>query len=405
MKAIFYSLITIPFLSISFNSYCQSKVDPTQIMKQSFEACQKLQSIEYFINHKGAPGKYGYGVPKISAKIIQQKQSSIENIGFNSAFISVAGTIREKGKENIFSYAFDGENFAFQKGAKSKQKVVNMPTRRVVMGMLQQHLFMLRIFPFVEENPYSFQKNSKNATYTFEGEEIKDNQLCYKVKNEVVFEASNGQKFKNTNIWWISAKDYLPRAYTDNVVYKEIALLSKNKDWSKGTFESLENSNSEYLSDREALKELAGQNLLKVNTVAPSWEGKAANGTELSSESLKGKVVFLDFWGSWCAPCLKAMPQIEKLKGHFSSAKDIVIIGISARERDKETAERYFKSKGYTYMHIPNGDEIAKRFKVEDFPSVYILNQSGEIALAEKGYDVNAFLRWEEFLKVLSPPN
>jgi thiol-disulfide isomerase/thioredoxin len=392
-------------LLLAFSSFSQNEINPSEVMRKSFEACQSLMSVEYFINHRGVSGKYGYGVPKINAKIIQQKQSMVEDVGFNNAYISVSGTISEKRNESSFSYAFDGENFIFQKGVKSKQKVVSNTTRRVVMGILQQHLFMLRIFPFAEESPYSFQKHSKNATYTFEGEEIKDNQLCYKIKNEVVFEASNGQKLKTTNVWWIGAKDYLPRAYSDNFVYKEISLLSKNKDWPKSTFKDLDESNAEYLSDKEALKELADRNLLKVNTVAPSWEGKTSNGTIVTSESLKGKVVFLDFWGSWCAPCLKAMPQIEQLKGCFSSFKDVVVIGISAKERDKETAERYFKSKGYTYIHIPNGDEVAAKFKVKDFPSVYILNQNGEIALAEKGYDTNAFLRWKEFLNVLVIPN
>jgi thiol-disulfide isomerase/thioredoxin len=143
---------------------------------------------------------------------------------------------------------------------------------------------------------------------------------------------------------------------------------------------------------RRELDEKEG--LLKIKTRVPKWKFSK----DYSSETLKGKVYVLDFWGSWCAPCIKAMPKIEKLHQYYKNQKDIVIIGVSARESNPNAAKIYFNKMPYNYIHIQNGDEIADAFKVNSFPAVYIINKEGLIIDAFFGFHDEDFERVKKII-------
>ncbi|WP_299272570.1 TlpA disulfide reductase family protein [uncultured Psychroserpens sp.] len=398
LKIVFY-LFT--FLGVSSFSYSQETAE--EILEKSNEICKTISSIEYTIHQKGAPGKFGYGMPKIEATIIQKKDSSLNDVGFDKALIKASGFIAEKKHKKPFSFSYNGDDFMYEIGKNVRQKTVSTPTRKVTMGKLQQHLFMMRVFPFTETDPFEMAMKSGEIEVQLIAVEEKDGHPCSKIEKSLTFKLANGKEVVTKSIWWISDLDCLPRAYSDGMIYKDITIKKINHPIPNSFFSlANENANTDYLTSEDIENELAKVNLLSIGSLPAQWSAKDQFGKTINSEQLKGKVVLIDFWGSWCTPCIQAMPDIQKLQDHYKNNLNVVIIGISAGERDKKASINLFNKKGYNYTHIPNGDNIAKsNYKVKEYPSLYILDKHGKIVSAEKGYHKNSFDRWKKTIDKL----
>lgn len=123
--------------------------------------------------------------------------------------------------------------------------------------------------------------------------------------------------------------------------------------------------------------------LLKVGGDAPDWELQTPAGDKVSLKSLRGKVVVLDFWATWCGPCKRAMPGVQKLHEEFKG-KPVAVIGMNCWERGGDPAA-YMKEKGYTYMLLLKADEVAEAYKVSGIPTFYVIGPDGKIAFADTG--------------------
>jgi peroxiredoxin len=114
---------------------------------------------------------------------------------------------------------------------------------------------------------------------------------------------------------------------------------------------------------------------------APSLDGKSM--VELSE--FRGKVVYLDFWASWCAPCLTAIPEIEKMRGEFSS-EDFQIIAVNLDQKPKK-ALRFLEKHpvGYPSASDPKG-KLPGLYGVETMPTSYLIDGDGVIRYVHRGF-------------------
>ncbi|MEM1330501.1 MAG: TlpA disulfide reductase family protein [Planctomycetota bacterium] len=119
---------------------------------------------------------------------------------------------------------------------------------------------------------------------------------------------------------------------------------------------------------------------------APAFEFETADGGSLSSEDLKGKVVLLDFWGTWCIPCRKSSPVIQGMYGQYEDNDDVVFIAPAVREANRETPIEYWQEKGFSYTLALKGDQAAKDFEVEGYPTFIVINHRGEIEEKVRGF-------------------
>lgn len=125
---------------------------------------------------------------------------------------------------------------------------------------------------------------------------------------------------------------------------------------------------------------------LSVGTVAPAWKLASTNGDSLSSADLRGKVVLLDFWGTWCAPCLMEIPKLQGLHIKYAS-RGVIVVGVSCREPSGADPAKVLRDHGGTYATMVHGDSVAQRYTTFGFPTLYIIDRSGRIADVIAGYD------------------
>jgi thiol-disulfide isomerase/thioredoxin len=122
--------------------------------------------------------------------------------------------------------------------------------------------------------------------------------------------------------------------------------------------------------------------LLATGSDAPAWTLKDGSGAEVSLASLKGKVVVMDFWATWCGPCKAAMPHVQKLHDKYAS-KDVAVYGVNTWER--ADAKKYMSDKKFTYGLLLKGDKVAEQYKVKGIPTFYVIDKEGKIAFSAVG--------------------
>ncbi|MBL0922781.1 MAG: TlpA family protein disulfide reductase [Phycisphaerales bacterium] len=127
-----------------------------------------------------------------------------------------------------------------------------------------------------------------------------------------------------------------------------------------------------------------GRGLLKTGSQAPAWTLKDADGKEHSLSGFAGKVVVMDFWATWCVPCVKAMPGLQKLHNAYAD-KGVAVIGVNTAESGDPV--RFMKENKFTYQLLLNGDEVASEYKVRGIPAFYVIDGAGKIVYSAVGYD------------------
>lgn len=104
---------------------------------------------------------------------------------------------------------------------------------------------------------------------------------------------------------------------------------------------------------------------------------------------LRGKVVCLDFWASWCAPCKAALPALDAIARRHADA-GLIVLAIDI-DTDRAAAERFVAERlpdtAMTLLRDPGGD-LFKRFGASGMPALYVLDRDGTVRAAESGYRI-----------------
>jgi thiol-disulfide isomerase/thioredoxin len=125
---------------------------------------------------------------------------------------------------------------------------------------------------------------------------------------------------------------------------------------------------------------------LEAGDIAPSFRAPRLDGSgTLSLADLSGKVVFVDFWASWCAPCQKSMPQLDALAKEFP-AERFALIGVN-QDKDAAAAKKALGKRpvGYPSASDPEGG-LPARFGLETMPTAYLIDGDGVIRYVHRGF-------------------
>ena len=104
---------------------------------------------------------------------------------------------------------------------------------------------------------------------------------------------------------------------------------------------------------------------------------------EVSLSDLKGSVVILDFWATWCGPCIEAMPHLQELYDKYKE-DGLLVYGINQEDPEKPAA--FLDQNGYTFPTLKDAAEAFELYKAQTIPATYIIDREGYIVAFVEGF-------------------
>ncbi len=128
-----------------------------------------------------------------------------------------------------------------------------------------------------------------------------------------------------------------------------------------------------------------GAHAAGLGEVAPAFTLAGANGATVALDQLRGKVVYVDFWASWCGPCKRSFPWMNELVERYG-ARGLTVVGVNVDKR-REDADRFLAQSAarFTIAYDAAGATPAA-YAVKGMPSSYLIDRSGRIVLVEQGF-------------------
>ncbi len=117
---------------------------------------------------------------------------------------------------------------------------------------------------------------------------------------------------------------------------------------------------------------------------------RGLDGTKYTAESLRGKVVLLDFWATWCGPCKQSMPELEKVRKHFQDQQDVVILAVSVDDPSvkDEDVQKVLDQLGVKVPIVrPEQPDSLDVFAIEAIPVQFLLDKQGVVQWHQVGFD------------------
>src|SRR5699024_6244426 len=133
----------------------------------------------------------------------------------------------------------------------------------------------------------------------------------------------------------------------------------------------------------------------------PDFPLENQNGELINMKDLQGKVVFINFWATWCPPCIVEMPDINDLYQEYKNEDDVVFLMISL-DRNFDTAKRFLDRKGFDFDIHKANSAVPATFQTRGIPTTFVVDKNGNIAqkyVGARNYNTDEFKGILEGLK------
>ena len=137
-----------------------------------------------------------------------------------------------------------------------------------------------------------------------------------------------------------------------------------------------------------------------VGTLVTLFLSAVVQASDLDLTAYRGKVVYVDFWASWCGPCKQSFPWLSNLVREYAS-QNLVVIGVNV-DKDRDRAERFLNETpaNFPIVYDPKG-ELATAYKVAGMPSGVLIDRTGHVRFQHAGFSVKQKVLYEEQLETL----
>jgi peroxiredoxin/outer membrane lipoprotein-sorting protein len=399
------NFILLAFFAVGIFSCSQNK-DPKQLFIEADKAAQSNNSAEFKITvlNKGAQGDATF-----TSSIFVKKDANSQ-----SAF-PIKYRIEEP---NTTLITYDGKQFIV---TDLKNKKISVSQREGVTEQFAERLGQ-NFYMIVDHKLDTAEINANSKNLELKGKTTVSGQECY----QVLQKGEGHGEYQVENNYFFSVDKKLMLKYTSVITNKDkkvvqsieytISDLKINPNLDDKLFTQTIDTNNYTYEDLDAAHDKMNQNphenmdnphgdnpnseeptgLLPNGTPAPDWNLLDKDGNKVALSQLKGKVVVIDFWATWCGPCKQAMPTIQKLYNTYKN-KGVVVLGINVSENADPV--KFMKENGYSYRLLLNGDQVATNYKVEGIPTMYVIDKNGKIAFGQSGVGQNYAEKLEAAIK------
>jgi peroxiredoxin len=141
-------------------------------------------------------------------------------------------------------------------------------------------------------------------------------------------------------------------------------------------------------------------NAANIQGKAPNFTLKSNTGKNIKLSELRGQVVLLNFWASWCGPCRQEMPLLEKLQQRYS-ALGFTVLGVNVEE-DSSKAKSLLKDIPVSFpILFDTQNTVSKQYKVSAMPSTVMIDRNGNMRYLHKGYKPGDEAQYKKWVKQL----
>jgi peroxiredoxin len=124
--------------------------------------------------------------------------------------------------------------------------------------------------------------------------------------------------------------------------------------------------------------------------MAPAFRLQNRNGEWVALSSFRGKVVFLNFWATWCGACRSEMPSLEALYKNFRNEKSFAVLTVSVDQQGTETVRPFLDRTGYDFpVLLDQTNQVSSEYGVSGIPATFLIDGSGKII-----WDCSGGLDW-----------
>lgn len=134
-----------------------------------------------------------------------------------------------------------------------------------------------------------------------------------------------------------------------------------------------------------AVTSLVGASSSANSSIAPSFALPSRSGDMVSLDQLKGQVVMLNFWASWCGPCRQEMPLLDQMHKRYSSL-GFTLLGVNV-EANTQDAEKWLTQTPVTFpVLFDKENKVSKLYDVSAMPSTVFIDRKGNVRYLHRGY-------------------
>ena len=135
---------------------------------------------------------------------------------------------------------------------------------------------------------------------------------------------------------------------------------------------------------------------MDMNAPAPDFTLKSLTGKNIKLSELRGNVVLLNFWASWCGPCRQEMPLLEKLHNKYKGL-GFTVMGVNVEEDGSKAMAMAKKDKLSFPVLFDTQSQVSKAYQVSAMPSTVIIDRDGKMRYLHQGYkpgDETTYSSW-----------
>jgi thiol-disulfide isomerase/thioredoxin len=135
---------------------------------------------------------------------------------------------------------------------------------------------------------------------------------------------------------------------------------------------------------------LAANALARGDAAPDIWGKRMDNGAELRLSQLRGKVVYIDFWATWCAPCRVSMPLIQRMRDDLAG-KGFEVLGVNV-DKEADTARKLMQELGVNYPVLRDvGESTYEWYDIRGMPAAYVVDRKGKVRAIHYGFQKGEF--------------